>query len=667
MSKRTMVWLLAFIAFVSTVAYGVTVNGELIRAQLEKLASDPAALEARVYWNTADKVAKIHDGTGWTTLGSGGSSGGSASNFFTNGDAETASVPTAWTTFDDGAVSTPVDGTGGSPATTSAAARTSTAAELLDQTGSYKFVKSAANGQGEGWAYDFSFKDKSPLYSQLVSLHFDYYMSSAAADTMVVYVYDRDNATLITPRFVTCGGGATPVLTATTTACHAQLSWLATTANDYRVIFMITTTGTTAYNYFFDNFYTGQSISAVSSGVGECKSVTFTGSLTTNATYTGTECRVGDRATYSVKIAFSNTNTEGAASLTMPTGRTIDTAKLTSGSGGSSNIIPQSSVVVNDASASAVVGQGGAVAVLSSTSLRLIAHLASGTYGDGSTINTSTNVPITIANGDEIRVGFTVPIAEFAGAQSVGENNVEYACATGTWDAAASTASYGPAGCILGGALTATRTKTVTFLTPINATDAIEVQTSSDGVVWLPANGGPGAASSGHVYTSRAADGTLLSGIVWKKNAANAVDVLFATNANAANDDSPVVAWDSTSYWRVVKHRSGVPVGFGLADASNPGLMSVTSQTFEGTKTFNQAIITGASPSQTGIYVATSASSSTACNTTCATEPASLSSASGTCLAAWNSGTGAPISASTVTACADTSTIARRCMCAGIN
>ena len=56
----------------------MNVYGNLDVAALEQLAADPVTevFTGRVYFNTADLVAKIYDGTSWTSLGSGGGGGG---------------------------------------------------------------------------------------------------------------------------------------------------------------------------------------------------------------------------------------------------------------------------------------------------------------------------------------------------------------------------------------------------------------------------------------------------------------------------------------------------------------------------------------------------------------------------------------------------------------
>lgn len=77
----------AFFAL-ALVLLGLKVNGELIQAYLEKLSDDPASGgEGRVYYNTTEKKAKIHNGTGFVPLGSG--SGGGSVNYIGSPDSAT--------------------------------------------------------------------------------------------------------------------------------------------------------------------------------------------------------------------------------------------------------------------------------------------------------------------------------------------------------------------------------------------------------------------------------------------------------------------------------------------------------------------------------------------------------------------------------------------------
>lgn len=63
--------LLAFILSFSSVANAVPIRGQLEKAQLENLASDPtcgATVEARVYWDSDDNLFRLCDGSSWLSV-----------------------------------------------------------------------------------------------------------------------------------------------------------------------------------------------------------------------------------------------------------------------------------------------------------------------------------------------------------------------------------------------------------------------------------------------------------------------------------------------------------------------------------------------------------------------------------------------------------------------
>ena len=323
--------------------------------------------------------------------------------------------------------------------------------------------------------------------------------------------------------------------------------------------------------------------------VGEPQNVTFTGTWNTNTTYTAKETRVGSWAKYDVEILFSGAPNNTTGKLTMPAGRTIDTSALAT-SFGSSSILPHSTLTANNASGSANMGLTGGVAVESATVLRLISQVSSGTAGDGALVTSSatagSNIPWgeAIANGDTVRVGFWVPIAEWAGSGTlnVAQNDVEYAATSGTWDADSSTTVYGPGGSLMGGALTAARSKTITWQTPIQPGDRIEVWASKDQVQWYPIVGSRISASDIIVLNSMNSAGSFLngSGVSWYAGStAYQTVVQFSLYANMANDDSPTVNWPSSNaYWVATKAAGGQAVGFGEVGQSSSGLVKSAGQ-----------------------------------------------------------------------------------------
>lgn len=202
------------------------------------LLTDTAGLIA--YDTTLGKVV-YNDGTGWTAVGTG--SGGGGINHIDNPDAE--SDTSGWATYDDGASATPVDGTGGSPSTITLSRNTSSPLRTL---GDFDIAKTAANGQGEGWSYDFSI-DNADKYSVL-RITFDYTTSANYVDDEIgIFIYDVTNASLIRV--------SSEDIKATSNIGHFVSEFQATDSTSYRLIFHLPTTAATAWDFNFDNVSVG--------------------------------------------------------------------------------------------------------------------------------------------------------------------------------------------------------------------------------------------------------------------------------------------------------------------------------------------------------------------------------------------------------------------------
>jgi hypothetical protein len=172
-----------------------------------------------------------------------------------------------------------------------------------------------------------------------------------------------------------------------------------------------------------------------------------------------------------------------------------------------------------------------------------------------------------------------VPIAEWAGSGTLntGENDVEYAASTtGTWDAAAAAANtiYGPEGAPITGNLTAIRTKEVRLRTAIQPTDTLDLEVLL-GSKWISvpatfAYQNQGSFSYGGRITASGAqpitDVTVIFG-----------QYLTSTGASYATAGAQWGAL-TNARWRVVKRKAGTAVGFGLAKANTPGLVSQETQ-----------------------------------------------------------------------------------------
>lgn len=171
-----------------------------------------------------------------------------------------------------------------------------------------------------------------------------------------------------------------------------------------------------------------------------------------------------------------------------------------------------------------------------------------------------------------------IPIAEWSGSGTVNlaQNDVEYASVGGTWDADSSTTVYGMGGVAMGGALAATRLKTITWQTPIQATDRIQVWASRDQITWVPINGSQIGPTPTNVIPSASSTGSGFSGVMVRAGGSTTQTIVaFQRYAAAANDDSPVDDWPSSSaYWVATKSKAGIEVGFGLAKDGSAGLIS---------------------------------------------------------------------------------------------
>ncbi len=144
---------------------------------------------------------------------------------------------------------------------------------------------------------------------------------------------------------------------------------------------------------------------------------------------------------------------------------------------------------------------------------------------------------------------------------AVNEAAVEYASCSGTWDAASSTTVFGSSGSAMGGALTASRDKTITWATPPNPTDRIELWFSQDQVNWYPAATsriGSGNFVMTNTYTSA---GISNSGAQLYPSG-NQTVVRFCQYLAVANDDSPTTDWPSSMAYWVVTKTSGRSVSY---------------------------------------------------------------------------------------------------------
>jgi len=187
-------------------------------------------------------------------------------------------------------------------------------------------------------------------------------------------------------------------------------------------------------------------------------------------------------------------------------------------------------------------------------------------------------------SAEQVSLNFSVEISQWAGSGTVnlGQNDVEYASVAGTWDADISTTVYGPAGAAMGtgGNITATagRTKTITWQTPVQATDRVQIWGSKDQVQWFLINDSQLGSANASVIKSQDSVGNVIAGVSVRPGASVTQSVVhFARFLSMANDDSPTVDWPTSSaFWVATKGASGAVVGYGHATATASGLVAAS-------------------------------------------------------------------------------------------
>lgn len=522
---------------------------------LSLLTALPAYAQSPIIWGPNSSATALSSGPIVTAAGRQLADGGAPDiNYVLNPGLEVA--VTGWSTYADAAAATPVDCTGGSPNLTFARNTTTPIRGLGDG----KISKDAANRQGNGVSYAFTI-DR-PDKSKKLSATFDYDTDEDAAyasGDLAVYVYDVTNGTLITPDFpsVPRGEGTWPI------------TWDATGSTSYRLCFHVATTNASAWDDYIDNVVVGPRKIVQVDANGYLGTLSLTPSASFG-TVTATQFN-GWRTSNRLKVVgrWTNGTTSGSAAiLDLPAGYTIDYNAISSNSQG----IRVGTWTTTTASSNAIssLDHEGPIFVDGSDadSLFFASMVASSGF--------QKNFPNGFAsNSGTTTVEFEVPIQEWAGAVNVAQaSDCEYASVAGTWDASSTTTVYGPAGSLMGGALTDRRLKTITWQSPISPTDRVEYWGSKDQISWFPLASAQ-LGSSFTVVPMLDATGSQISGVSYRSINSTQTGIEFFRYISAASDDSPANDWPSSSaYWVATKCRAGVAAGFGIARDGNSGLIN---------------------------------------------------------------------------------------------
>lgn len=541
--NRLIAFLVAMSMLVPSSVSAVNINGELKKALLEKLSADPTGYEGRVYYNTTTQKAMVYKTAGgWQELA--GSAGGSGEISYID-NRSGATDTTGWTCVGDLSIT-----------------RTDTAGDLPREnttgTGLKIIAGTTTTEDEEDYCYYNFTLDDIDLNRKLNIKFATKQSGSYVADDLAVIITTQAAITTGTAAAITAAA-ITPIVTNIAAADYDFDANGFDTASTTTLSLVIRATAdmTDAAGIVISDVIVGPGKIQPVPAIGTTENfsptlggTTTDGTVTFNATYiNGYYNRVSDIMVGEVTVVVDTVTSAptGTYTLKLPTGFTH---------GGP----------VGHPGIDAVVGNGTYYDSSATTYIPIQITYAVST--DELKIIKASDIAIpTMATGDSVNANFTASIAEWAGATNyAGSNEVEYYSTSGTWDAASSTTTYGPSGTIMGGALTAARTKTITTLTSIQATDIIELQLNT-GYGWHSIE------SYGYGFVRQ---NTTYYGAYLQVTGTNTIAVTFnqygvpsgATYASAGS------AWSSSFYWRVVKARSGQAIGFGAATSTASGLVS---------------------------------------------------------------------------------------------
>lgn len=344
----------------------------MTQAQRDAISTPATGLQI---YNTNSNKLNFYNGSAWSEVGSGSSS----INYIIDYD---GSAIGAWTTYADAAAASPVDGTGGSPASTYAVSTDSS----LRGTTNFLWTHSAANRQGEGFSYNFTIDPADK--GKVIQCSFEYLIASGtyADDDLQFWIYDVTNAALIQP-------APFKLKNSSIIEKFAFEFQTSSSSTSYRLIAHVATTTATAYTIRFDNWNLGPQAKLYGSPITDLISYTPVLTGATTSAISGYYRRSGDMLDVFFTCTLSSA-VSGAISISIPSGMSINSTKLIS-----ANLQVLGTALLRDTGTGDFMGQ---ILHLDSTRVYISPQDAA---------TSSATVPFTWASGDIIYGKFSVPIS----------------------------------------------------------------------------------------------------------------------------------------------------------------------------------------------------------------------------------------------------------------
>lgn len=384
-------------------------NAKILSGSVDPSSVATTAPIGSVYLNSTNgnlyKKQDAGSSTNWVKLSVGGDAG---INYITNANAE--QDVTGWSAYADAAGVVPVDGTGGSPTVTI----TRSTSSPLRGVGSFLITKDASDRQGEGISIPFVIDSADQAKALIIG--FDYNVASGTfvsgdSSDIRVFIYDVTNSVLIQPAPITIQGNSSG------TSKFIGTFQTASNSTSYRLILHCATTSASDYTLKLDNIQVGPIPVSYTSPMSDWTSYTPTGTWSSNTTYTGKWRRVGDSMEVQVNLLLAGAPTAAELSINLPSGYTIDTAKLSAGTAGVNNT-PLGLITILDSGTAVPYGR---VQYTSTTAVKCMAEVSSGTYITPTPVDAST--PMTWAINDELGCFFRVPIAGWSSSAAVSQTD----------------------------------------------------------------------------------------------------------------------------------------------------------------------------------------------------------------------------------------------------